>query len=111
MPQSSGAATYYPNHLILTRSIPARPAFALLQATAWADNLGSHGGNAKNLTNIDPVTRAILRGFLSTSNLKDVNNVNVRSVAQSIECRVGLSRTDSSVRPGCPYNFLKLRPH
>ena len=40
----------------------------------------TYGGNARQLPNIDPVTRAILRGFLSTSNLKDVNNVNVRSV-------------------------------
>ena len=41
----------------------------------------TYGGNARQLPNIDPVTRAVLRGFLSTSNLKDVNNVNVRSVA------------------------------
>ena len=54
-------------------------------APAGADKLHiTYGGNAKNLTNIDPVTRAVIRGFLSTSNLNDVNNVNVRSVAQSI---------------------------
>src|SRR5271157_2787212 len=41
----------------------------------------TYGGNAKALPNTDPVTRAVLRGFLASSNLKDVNNVNVRSAA------------------------------
>ncbi len=57
----------------------------------------TYGGNAKNLTNIDPVTRAIIRGFLSTSNLKDVNNVNVRSVAQSIGITVEEKKSDEPV--------------
>ena len=49
---------------------------------ASADRLYiTYGGNARQLPNIDPVTRAMLRGFLSSSNLKDVNNVNVRRVA------------------------------
>ncbi len=40
----------------------------------------TYGGNARQLPNIDPVTRAVLHGFLSqSSNLKDVNNVNVRT--------------------------------
>jgi D-3-phosphoglycerate dehydrogenase len=65
---------------------------------ASADKLHiTYGGNAKNLTNIDPVTRAILRGFLSTSNLKDVNNVNVRSVAQSIGITVEEKKSDEPV--------------
>ena len=65
---------------------------------ANADKLHiTYGGNAKNLTNIDPVTRAIIRGFLSTSNLKDVNNVNVRSVAQSIGITVEEKKSDEPV--------------
>jgi D-3-phosphoglycerate dehydrogenase len=65
---------------------------------ANADKLHiTYGGNAKNLTNIDPVTRAILRGFLSTGNLKDVNNVNVRSVAQSIGITVEEKKSDEPV--------------
>jgi len=55
------------------------------------------GGNARQLPNIDPVTRAVLRGFLSTSNVKDINNVNVRSVAQSIGITVEEKRSDEPV--------------
>jgi D-3-phosphoglycerate dehydrogenase len=57
----------------------------------------TYGGNARNLPNIDPITRAILRGILSTSNLKDVNNVNVRSVAQSIGITVEEKKSDEPV--------------
>ncbi len=57
----------------------------------------TYGGNARQLPNIDPVTRAVLRGFLSTSNLKDVNNVNVRSVAQSIGITVEEKKSDEPV--------------
>ena len=65
---------------------------------AGADRLHiTYGGNARLLPNIDPVTRAILRGFLSTSNLKDVNNVNVRSVAQSIGITVEEKKSDEPV--------------
>ena len=70
----------------------------LAQLSTGADKLHiTYGGNAKNLTNIDPVTRAIIRGFLSTSNLKDVNNVNVRSVAQSIGITVEEKKSDEPV--------------
>jgi D-3-phosphoglycerate dehydrogenase len=55
------------------------------------------GGHARQLPNIDPVTRAILRGFLSTGNLKDVNNVNVRSVAQSVGLTVEEKKSDEPV--------------
>ena len=49
-------------------------------APAGADRIYiTYGGHARQLPNIDPVTRAMLRGFLTRSNLKDVNNVNVRS--------------------------------
>ncbi len=67
-------------------------------APASADRLHiTYGGNARQLPNIDPVTRAVLRGFLSTSNLKDVNNVNVRSVAQSIGINVEEKKSDEPV--------------
>ena len=57
----------------------------------------TYGGAARQLPNIDPVTRAVLRGILSTSNLKDVNNVNVRSVAQSIGITVEEKKSDEPV--------------
>jgi D-3-phosphoglycerate dehydrogenase len=67
-------------------------------APANADRVHiTYGGNARNLPNIDPVTRAILRGLLSTSNMKDVNNVNVRSVAQSVGITVEEKKSDEPV--------------
>ena len=57
----------------------------------------TYGGKAQELPNIDPVTRAVLRGFLVGSNLKDVNNVNVRSVAQSIGITVEEKKSDEPV--------------
>ncbi len=57
----------------------------------------TYGGHARQLPNIDPVTRAVLRGFLSAGNLKDVNNVNVRSVAQSLGLTVEEKRSDEPV--------------
>lgn len=65
---------------------------------ANADRLHiTYGGSARKLPNIDPVTRSILLGILSTSNLKDVNNVNVRSVAQSMGLTVEEKRSDEPV--------------
>jgi D-3-phosphoglycerate dehydrogenase len=67
-------------------------------APPGADRLHiTFGGHARLLPNIDPVTRAILRGFLSSSNPKDVNNVNVRSVAQSIGLTVEEKKSDEPV--------------
>jgi len=57
----------------------------------------TYGGNAKALPNTDPVTRAVLRGFLASSNLKDVNNVNVRSAAASIGITVEEKKSDEPV--------------
>ncbi len=57
----------------------------------------TYGGNARQLPNIDPVTRAILRGFLASSNLKDVNNVNVRAAAASIGITVEEKKSDEPV--------------
>ncbi|HEY5298359.1 MAG TPA: phosphoglycerate dehydrogenase [Verrucomicrobiae bacterium] len=57
----------------------------------------TYGGNARLLPNIDPVTRAVLQGFLASRNLKDLNNVNVRTVAQSIGITVEEKKSDEPV--------------
>ncbi len=57
----------------------------------------TYGGNARQLPNTDPVTRAVLQGFLSNSNLKDLNNVNVRSVAASMGLTVEEKKSDEPV--------------
>ena len=57
----------------------------------------TYGGHARHLPNTDPVTRAILLGFFSNSNLKDVNNVNVRSVTQSLGITVEEKKSDEPV--------------
>jgi len=68
--------------------------------------LGSHnidklhitfGGKAKDLPNIDPVTRAILMGFLSRASVKDLNNVNVRGVASTLGLTVEEKRSSEPV--------------
>jgi D-3-phosphoglycerate dehydrogenase / 2-oxoglutarate reductase len=55
------------------------------------------GGNARQLPNTDPVTRAILQGFLANKNLKDLNNVNVRTAAQSLGLTVEEKKSDEPV--------------
>jgi D-3-phosphoglycerate dehydrogenase / 2-oxoglutarate reductase len=57
----------------------------------------TYGGNARLLPNIDPVTRAVLQGFLANRNVKDLNNVNVRTVAQSIGITVEEKKSDEPV--------------
>lgn len=57
----------------------------------------TYGGAARKLPNIDPITRAVLRGILSTSNMKEVNDINVRSVAQSIGITVEEKKSDEPV--------------
>ncbi len=57
----------------------------------------TYGGHARQLPNVDPVTRSILRGFLESSAVKDVNNVNVRSVAASIGITVEEKKSDEPV--------------
>ena len=57
----------------------------------------TYGGHAQQLPNTDPVTRAVLQGFLASSNLKDVNNVNVRSAAASIGITVEEKKSDEPV--------------
>ena len=43
----------------------------------------TYGGNAKDLPAIDPITRAILTTFLASQGAKEVNTINVRSLAQA----------------------------
>jgi D-3-phosphoglycerate dehydrogenase len=57
----------------------------------------TYGGNARQLPNVDPVTRAVLLGFLANSNLKDVNNVNVRAAAASLGLTVEEKKSDEPV--------------
>jgi D-3-phosphoglycerate dehydrogenase len=67
-------------------------------APASADRIYiTYGGNARQLPNVDPVTRAVLRGFLASSNLKDVNNVNVRAAAASLGLSVEEKKSDEPV--------------
>jgi D-3-phosphoglycerate dehydrogenase len=57
----------------------------------------TYGGKAQELPNVDPVTRAILRGFLQTSTVKDVNNVNVRSAAATLGITVEEKKSSEPV--------------
>jgi len=57
----------------------------------------TYGGKARELPNIDPITRAILMGFLSRASVKDLNNVNVRSVASSLGLTVEEKRSSEPV--------------
>jgi D-3-phosphoglycerate dehydrogenase / 2-oxoglutarate reductase len=67
-------------------------------APAQVDRLHiTYGGKAKELPNIDPVTRAVLQGFLSRAAVKDLNNVNVRSVASTLGLTVEEKRSNEPV--------------
>ena len=57
----------------------------------------TYGGKAQELPNIDPVTRAILLGFLSRASVKDLNNVNVRSIASTLGLTVEEKRSSEPV--------------
>jgi D-3-phosphoglycerate dehydrogenase len=57
----------------------------------------TYGGRARELPNIDPVTRAVLQGFLTASAVKDVNNVNVRAAAASVGITVEEKKSDEPV--------------
>jgi D-3-phosphoglycerate dehydrogenase / 2-oxoglutarate reductase len=66
--------------------------------SAQADRLHiTYGGKARELPNIDPITRSILLGFLAGSEIKDVNNVNVRSAAAAIGITVEEKKSDEPV--------------
>ena len=67
-------------------------------APAQVDRLHiTYGGKAQDLPNIDPVTRAILLGFLSRASVKDLNNVNVRSIASTLGLTVEEKRSNEPV--------------
>jgi D-3-phosphoglycerate dehydrogenase len=57
----------------------------------------TYGGKARELPNIDPITRAILLGFLSRAAVKDLNNVNVRSTAATLGLTVEEKRSSEPV--------------
>ena len=57
----------------------------------------TYGGKARELPNIDPITRAILLGFLSRVSVKDLNNVNVRSIASTLGLTVEEKRSSEPV--------------
>jgi len=57
----------------------------------------TYGGKAQELPNIDPVTRAVLLGFLSGASVKDLNNVNVRSIAATLGLTVEEKRSNEPV--------------
>ena len=57
----------------------------------------TYGGNARELPNIDPVTRAVLQGFLSRASVKDLNNINVRSIASTLGLTVEEKRSNEPV--------------
>jgi D-3-phosphoglycerate dehydrogenase len=67
-------------------------------APAHVDRLHiTYGGKAKDLPNVDPITRAILQGFLSRAAVTDLNNVNVRSVASTLGLTVEEKRSNEPV--------------
>jgi D-3-phosphoglycerate dehydrogenase len=67
-------------------------------APAQVDRLHiSYGGKAQELPNIDPITRAILLGFLHRASVKDLNNVNVRSIAATLGITVEEKRSNEPV--------------
>lgn len=57
----------------------------------------TYGGKAQELPNIDPISRAILMGFLSRASVKDLNNVNVRSIAATLGLTVQEKRSSEPV--------------
>jgi D-3-phosphoglycerate dehydrogenase len=67
-------------------------------APAHVDRLHiTYGGKAQELPNIDPITRAILLGFLSQASVKELNNVNVRSIASTLGLTVEEKRSSEPV--------------
>ncbi|MEO6034454.1 MAG: phosphoglycerate dehydrogenase [Verrucomicrobiota bacterium] len=57
----------------------------------------TYGGHARKLPNVDPITRAILLGFMQAAEMKDVNNVNVRAVAAAAGISVEEKRSEEHV--------------
>ncbi len=57
----------------------------------------TYGGKAHDLPNIDPITRAVLMGFLARAAVKDLNNINVRSIASTLGITVEEKRSAEPV--------------
>jgi len=57
----------------------------------------TYGGKAQELPNIDPVSRSVLMGFLSRASVKELNNVNVRSLASTLGLTVEEKRSSEPV--------------
>jgi len=57
----------------------------------------TYGGKAQELPNIDPVTRAVLLGFFARAAVKDLNNINVRSIASTLGFTVEEKRSNEPV--------------
>src|SRR5947208_11362540 len=57
----------------------------------------TYGGKARELPNIDPVTRSVLMGFLSRASVKELNNVNVRGMAATLGLTVEEKRSSEPV--------------
>jgi D-3-phosphoglycerate dehydrogenase len=57
----------------------------------------TYGGKAQELPNIDPITRAVVQGFLSRAAVKDLNNINVRSIASTLGLTVEEKRSNEPV--------------
>ena len=67
-------------------------------APAQVDRLYiTYGGKAQELPNIDPITRAVLLGFLSRTPVSDLNNVNVRSMASTLGLTIEEKRSSEPV--------------
>lgn len=67
-------------------------------APAQVDRLYiTYGGKAQELPNIDPITRAVLQGFLSRAGVHDLNNINVRSIASTLGLTVEEKRSNEPV--------------
>jgi D-3-phosphoglycerate dehydrogenase len=56
-----------------------------------------YGGKAKDLPNVDPITRTILLGLMQAGAMKDVNNVNVRAAATAAGISVEEKRSEEPV--------------
>jgi len=57
----------------------------------------TYGGKAQELPNIDPITRAVLMGFLARAAVKDLNPINVRGIAGTLGIAVEEKRSNESV--------------
>lgn len=57
----------------------------------------TYGGRARELPQIDPITRAVLRGYLRHGAVGDINNINVRSAAAALGIAVEEKRSEEVV--------------